>query len=190
MIGFVIGTVYANALEWAMHRYVLHGIGKRRDSTWSFHFHEHHRAARRHWMEDPDYERSLWGWHAQGKEAFALVSLGLIHLPLWAFSPGFVLGMGLSGWNYYRWHRRSHEDPEWARRHLTWHYDHHMGPDQDANWCVSWPWFDWVMGTRKPYAGTDRERDDRRRHAARKRRKAVATADHAASLCVTESPAA
>jgi hypothetical protein len=28
------------------------------------------------------------------------------------------------------------------------HYDHHMGSNQDANWCVSYPWFDWILGTR------------------------------------------
>jgi hypothetical protein len=24
-----------------------------------------------------------------------------------------------------------------------------MGPNQDANWCVSYPWFDHVLGTRE-----------------------------------------
>jgi hypothetical protein len=33
-----------------------------------------------------------------------------------------------------------------------------MGKDQDKNWCVSWPWFDWIMGTREKYVGTERER--------------------------------
>ena len=41
---------------------------------------------------------------------------------------------------------------------FPWHYDHHMGPNQNANWCVTRPWMDIVMGTREPYAGTDRER--------------------------------
>ncbi|RYZ84400.1 MAG: hypothetical protein EOO68_31675, partial [Moraxellaceae bacterium] len=27
-------------------------------------------------------------------------------------------------------------------------YDHHMNSNQDANWCVTRPWFDYVMGTR------------------------------------------
>ena len=40
---------------------------------------------------------------------------------------------------------------------MTGHYDHHMGADQDANWCVTRPWFDWIMGTRKPYAFTLKE---------------------------------
>ena len=44
------------------------------------------------------------------------------------------------------------------------HYDHHMGKNQDANWCVTHPFFDWVMGTREPYYGTEAyERDQERR---------------------------
>ena len=45
-----------------------------------------------------------------------------------------------------------------------------MGPNQDANWCVTRPWFDILMGTREPYVGTEREAQDeakRRKKAAR-----------------------
>ena len=66
--------------------------------------------------------------------------------------------MEFSAVRYYRVHKRAHRDPSWAREHLPWHYDHHMGPNQDANWCVTWPWFDWVMGTREHYVGTERDR--------------------------------
>ena len=38
-----------------------------------------------------------------------------------------------------------------GKQHLPWHYDHHMGRDQNANWCVTHPLFDNVMGTRKIY---------------------------------------
>jgi hypothetical protein len=24
-----------------------------------------------------------------------------------------------------------------------------MGANQDANWCVSYPWFDWILRTRE-----------------------------------------
>ena len=52
---------------------------------------------------------------------------------------------------------------DWARENLPWHYDHHMGPDQNANWCVTKPWFDHVMGTRKPYLGTEKAKKDEAR---------------------------
>ena len=66
--------------------------------------------------------------------------------------------MWASGYHYWRVHKKAHEDPAWAREHLPWHYDHHMGPNQDANWCVTRPWFDILMGTREPYVGTELER--------------------------------
>jgi sterol desaturase/sphingolipid hydroxylase (fatty acid hydroxylase superfamily) len=31
---------------------------------------------------------------------------------------------------------------------IPWHYDHHMNANQDANWCVTKPWFDYLLGTR------------------------------------------
>lgn len=175
MLGIPIGLVYANAAEWGIHRYVLHGrkLGKKKGSFWSFHFHEHHRNSRKNGFRDADYERSGWAWNAQAKEAAGLVGLVAIHLPLAPVFPFFTATLAYSAVDYYRKHKRSHLDPEWAREHLTWHYDHHMGLNQDANWCVTRPWFDQLMGTREPYAGTEREAKDiarREAHAARRAR--------------------
>ena len=158
MIGFAIGLAYANVGEWVIHKYVLHGLGRKKTSTWSYHWHEHHRHARKLGHLDPDYERSVFAWNAQGKEALGVVALALAHLPLLPLAPFFVTAVEYSALRYYRVHRRAHRDPEWARENLPWHYDHHMGPNQDANWCVTWPWFDWVMGTREAYVGTERDR--------------------------------
>ena len=158
MFGIALGLIYANAGEWLIHKYVLHGLGRRRSSFWSYHWHEHHRHARKLDHRDPDYERSVFRWNAQGKEALGLVTLGLAHLVLLPSAPVFVVTVELGALRYYLVHKRAHRDPEWARARLPWHYDHHMGPNQDANWCVSWPWFDWVMGTREGYIGTARDR--------------------------------
>jgi hypothetical protein len=169
MIGIPLGLAYANAMEWTLHRYVLHGkrIGKRKQSFWSFHFHTHHKNSRRNGMVDTDYHQSVLGWHGQGKEALALAGLTALHLPLLPVAPFFTGTLVFSVVDYYRKHKRSHLDPEWAREHLPWHVDHHMGPDQDANWCVTRPWMDVVMGTREPYVGTERERQDQERAARR-----------------------
>ena len=51
--------------------------------------------------------------------------------------------------NYYRVHRKSHTDTDWGKTHLPWHYDHHMGKNQDSNWCVTKPWMDLIMDTRE-----------------------------------------
>jgi sterol desaturase/sphingolipid hydroxylase (fatty acid hydroxylase superfamily) len=91
-------------------------------------------------------------------------------------APFFVLTSYYASYRYYRCHKRAHMDPAWAREHLPWHYDHHMGPNQHANWCVTRPWFDVLMGTREPYAGTERETRDVEKRAQRKQREELAHA--------------
>ena len=167
MIGFPLGLLYSNAGEWFLHKYVLHGLGKRRQSMWSFHWHEHHRNSRRHGFRDPDYERMRHGWNARGKETLGVATMAMMHLPLLPVAPFFTAAICYSAVNYYRVHKRSHRDPEWAREHVPWHYDHHMGPNQDANWCVTRPWFDILMGTREVYIGTERFSRDERKRAMR-----------------------
>jgi sterol desaturase/sphingolipid hydroxylase (fatty acid hydroxylase superfamily) len=167
MLGIPVGLAYTNAGEWLLHKHVLHGLGLDKRSIWHFHWSEHHRESRQRGFRDPHYERSVLGRHAQGKEALGLAALAAMHLPLTPIAP-FFTGTVLYGiWRYYRVHKRAHLEPEWARRHVPWHYDHHMGPSQHANWCVTHPWFDHVMGTRVPYVGTHRERRDRARRAGR-----------------------
>lgn len=167
MIGIPLGLASANAFEWAMHKYVLHGRGKRKSSYWSFHWGEHHQAVRKNGHVDPVYHRPMTEWHAASKEAALLLGGVAITLPLTPVAPFFVGTIVYSAVNYYRVHKKSHLDPEWAREHLPWHYDHHMGPNQDANWCVTRPWTDRLMGTRIPYVGTEKELNDRARQAAR-----------------------
>lgn len=187
MIGIPLGLLYANASEWLIHKHVLHGAGRSRKSFWSFHWLEHHRAARLNEFYDEDYERPVVGNHAQGKEAMALVGAALLHAPLFPVAPFFTATTVYSMWNYYRKHKKAHLDPEWARENLPWHYDHHMAPDQDANWCVTKPWFDHLMGTRQPYVGTQREREDRERAAKRKARKAARAAEAALETPTVEA---
>lgn len=180
MLGFPLGLLYANAGEWLIHKYLLHGLGRDRESFWSFHWYDHHKSSRQLDMEDPAYHRRLFAeWDPQTKEAVALIGAALAHAPLAGISPGFVLGVWASAANYYRVHKKSHLDPEWAKEKLTWHWDHHMGPDQDANWCVTYPLFDHIMGTRKPFYGTLAEKEGRaqREAFARRAKEARANAD-------------
>ena len=166
MVGIPIGMITANAAEWVIHKYVLHGLGKNRRSYWAFHWHDHHKNVRKNGHFDPDYEGSVFGWHGQGKEALGLALSCVAVAPLLPVAPFFVGTLWFSALDYYRKHKRSHLDPAWAREHLPWHYDHHMGPNQNANWCVTHPWADVLLGTREPYIGTERETSDRLRRAA------------------------
>lgn len=154
MIGFPVGLIYANAGEWLLHKYVLHGRGRRSKNFWSFHLAEHHRASSLLGGRDPAYEHLRLEWNAQTKELAALVGAAVAHIPLFPVAPFFTSAVWMSIGGYYVVHRKAHLDPEWARAHLPWHVDHHMGPDPDANWCVTWPLWDHVMGTRSPWVGT------------------------------------
>jgi sterol desaturase/sphingolipid hydroxylase (fatty acid hydroxylase superfamily) len=177
-IGFPLGLLYVNAGEWLIHKHWLHGRGKKKDSFWNFHWGEHHGNSRKDGFYDKTYERSVFEWNAQGKEAAGLAFAALTHAPLAKVFPFFYAGILYGIGNYYRVHKKSHNNPEWAREHLPWHYDHHMGPNQDANWCVSRPWFDTVMGTREVYVGTEKERADGEVQA---RRRAAAMAEKLAN---------
>lgn len=180
MIGIPIALAYTNLSEWVIHKHILHGLGRKKTSFWSFHWHEHHRNTRSNDHIDPAYERSLFGWHAQSKEALALLAAGISVAPLFPIAPFFVGTVWYSLVHYHAVHKKAHQDPGWAREHLPWHYDHHMGPDQDANWCVTRPWADILLGTRKPYAGTEAEAKDLARLEAKKQAKREAAAAVAA----------
>lgn len=185
MIGIPIALLYANAGEWWIHRHVLHGLGADKKSLFAPHWHEHHRDARLHEFRDDNYQRNLLEWHSGAKEFAGLVVIALAHAPLFPIAPWFTSTVWFSIANYYRVHRKSHLDPEWAREHLPWHYDHHMGPNQHANWGVTWPWFDWLLGTREPYVGTAREARDsarRKERAARRIAEALLARERSAAM--------
>ena len=83
----------------------------------------------------------------------SLAAVVVGHLPLLPMAPFFTATVWYSTARYYYIHRKAHLDPHWAKEHVPWHYDHHMGRDQNANWCVTHPFFDIVMGTRKEFIG-------------------------------------
>ena len=66
-------------------------------------------------------------------------------------SPLFYFTLVICGIRYYLIHKKSHLDPKWAKKNVPWHYDHHMGKNQDANWGVTTDWVDRVAGTRMYY---------------------------------------
>jgi hypothetical protein len=170
MIGVPIGWLYINASEWLIHKHVLHGLGRNRNSFWSFHWHEHHRESRRGDMADAQYQRPLFrAWDAQTKEVTALLAGAFLHAPLLLRFPWFTGTVWFFMWRYYRVHKKAHRDPTWAREHLPWHADHHLGRNQNMNWCVTHPFFDHLMGTRVRYIGTAQEQEDRARRRERER---------------------
>ena len=149
LFSIVVGRVLAAGLEWSVHRYLFHGLGKKRGSLFSFHYQQHHRSCRRAEMADPAYTGgSLLGWNPRSREIYGVFLLLFSALPIALVAPGVYLGLVYGGARYTYVHHRTHIDPDWCRAHAPWHYDHHMGPDQDQNWGVSNEWFDRLMGTR------------------------------------------
>lgn len=149
MLGIPLDLAASNAGEWFIHKHMLHGLGRNRKSFWAFHWHEHHREAYRNDMIDPQYTRSLFTWSPQGKEALALALGAVAAIPLFPVAPFFTGTLWFGMVRYYRAHKQSHLDTTWGREHLPWHVDHHLGKNQNSNWCVTHPWFDYVMQTRK-----------------------------------------
>ena len=166
MIGIPLALAVFGYGEWAAHKYLLHGLGRDRTSRFAFHYHQHHQAVRRNGGYDPAYEGPPWSSATQSREAIGLTVIGLAHAPLLPIAPLYTATIWYCLARYRRDHRRAHLDPKWARDHLPWHYDHHMG-DQDKNFGVSWSWFDSLVGTREGFIGSDRERALHAKHAAR-----------------------
>ncbi|WP_180127339.1 MULTISPECIES: sterol desaturase family protein [unclassified Acinetobacter] len=152
--GFIAGLVVANAFEWFAHKYVLHGThrsGKPRFSpvpkSMKSHW-EHHREVRKTDFYDHGYVEGVQNWRTKN-EILSLVAVSAVFVPLfYPISKGMSLAVLYSACNYYYIHRRAHLEPEWAMKKIPWHYDHHMNSNQDANWCVTKPWFDYILGTR------------------------------------------
>jgi len=147
---FIAGLLYANLLEWILHKYVLHGLGKNKNSSWASHWHTHHKKSRQNDFLDDDYGKKGWN-ESTSREKSGLVFLAILHLPILLVSVAFYVGVLISAFRYYYIHKKSHLDPEWAKKNVPWHYDHHMGKNQDANWGITTDWVDRVMGTRINY---------------------------------------
>ena len=152
--GFVAGLVILNGYEWFAHKYLLHGVhrkGKPRyspvpksmESHWA-----HHREVRKQDFSDECYVEGIDHWRTRHELMSLAVTAGVASVVFYPFSKGMALAAIYSAGNYYYVHRRAHLEPDWAKRTIPWHYDHHMNSNQDANWCVTRPWFDYVMGTR------------------------------------------
>lgn len=150
IIQVVVGLLYVNLLEWLTHRFVLHGLGTKKASFFSFHWHRHHKTCRKNDFADRDYT-DPFKWETTGKELVGLGLLSALHLPILFVYPVLFCALFAGAALYYFLHSRSHMYPVWGRKWLPWHYDHHQGKNQNANWCVTYPFWDYVLGTRQKY---------------------------------------
>lgn len=146
LLQFAAGYLYVKAVENLAHKYLLHDLGKNKESFWSFHFHDHHKAAIKYGMLDPAYFEPWWLNSSRAKEVGSLVgSLG-VHLPLAKKYPYFVAGIGVGIAEYYYKHKKSHTVPDWAFDHMQNHVKHHL-LDQNKYWGVTSGLIDKLAGT-------------------------------------------
>jgi len=147
---FALAFIYANLLEWVIHKYLFHGLGKKKSSPFSSHWHVHHKLCRKNKNVDDTY-KDFPPHPTVKQELTSLFVLSLIHTPIIFFSPFFFGSLVYFSARYFYIHRRSHTDVEWGKRNFPWHYDHHMGKNQDANWGVTNPFWDHIFKTRIKY---------------------------------------
>jgi sterol desaturase/sphingolipid hydroxylase (fatty acid hydroxylase superfamily) len=142
ILQFVLGLVFANLLEWIVHKYFLHTLGKKKASLFSFHWGVHHRKARKNKFLDPTIS---------AREIVGVLFLCLVTSPIMFVSISTYTAMFIHAIVYLVVHNYAHKNPDWCFKYLRWHYDHHMGKDQDKNWCVVHPLMDYILGTRRKY---------------------------------------
>lgn len=152
--GFLVGLMVANSFEWVAHKFILHGthrsgkpryspVPKSMQSHWA-----HHREVRKQGFHDDGYVEGISNWRTKNEIVSLVVVAGAASALFYPISKGMVAASLYSACNYYYIHRRAHLEPNWAKHKIPWHYDHHMNSNQDANWCVTKPWFDYLLGTR------------------------------------------
>ena len=137
-----MGFFYANFLDWGVH-VLLHK--PRGNSKLKFHW-KHHKIARRNNNHDPDYKLKIWH-----NETYLTVAGMLLHLPLVFVWPSFAWTAISYAFVYVILHRKTHQHVEFFKKWCPWHYEHHMGRNQNANWCVVCPMMDYIMGTREKW---------------------------------------
>lgn len=148
ILQIVLGLLYGNLIEWVAHKYFLHHLGKNKHSIFSFHWHEHHKKARQSNFYDDDYDKKIWCWNSRGKEIVGLFIIWILHFWVFIFAPYFAIMITYCVLNYYFTHKWAHQNPNWAKHVLRWHWEHHQMKQQNVNFCVTKPWFDYLLGTR------------------------------------------
>lgn len=148
MLFFFSGIILGWLFEWGAHKYLLHNFNKK---IFSYsHFSIHHQNCRKNDFYDSDYESFPPSAMSSGlKELVLLASALVVTLPAILVSSYLWLGFLVHACLYYFVHRKCHLDVEWGKKWVPWHYQHHMGKDQNCNWGVTSPFFDYVFRTRK-----------------------------------------
>ncbi len=80
VLWFLLGAAVTNAGEWFIHKYILHALGKHKNSLWAYHWHEHHAVCDKNNMLDEGNRRLKLQWNPQNKELLTLARILLSQL--------------------------------------------------------------------------------------------------------------
>ena len=134
---FLLGVFVANIIEYCVHKYLFHGLGKKRNSIFAFHLREHHLIARRNGFVDIKVSAREW---------IGIPALLLVCSPLLFVGVPVFLGLSLYGIAFIVIHNIQHRNPHIAKKYFWWHWNHHMG-NQNKSWAVVIPIMDVLTGT-------------------------------------------
>ena len=134
---FSLGLFYANFIEWFVHKYLFHGLGKKQKSLFAFHLREHHIASRNNEFIDTRVTK---------RETLGLLAFLSLYLPLYYIVPAFYVALVVYGAAFVIVHKLLHRFPHTAKKYFWWHWNHHMH-NQNKSWNVVFPLMDWITGT-------------------------------------------
>lgn len=134
---FVVGLMYANVVEYSVHRYLFHGLGKSKNSIFAFHLRGHHLVCRKN--DFLDLKISFF-------ETFGVFILILLQAPIYFILPYMFYGITTYGILFVLLHNYMHKKPEFAKKYFPWHWNHHM-KNQNKSWGVVLPVSDILTGT-------------------------------------------
>ena len=138
-MSFLLGIVYASFVEWFVHKYLFHRLGRKKNSVFAYHLRQHHKICLQNENKDEKISK---------RETFGILFLLVSNLPVYYLSPAFFYATCLYGVAFVIVHNLVHKDVALGRKLFPWHWDHHMRtPNHNMN--VVLPIADYLLGTRK-----------------------------------------
>ena len=134
---FLLGFVQGSLIEYLVHRYLFHGLGKKKDSMFAYHLRDHHLVSRKN-----DFIDNKLSVH----EAIGVVFLVALHVPALFLSTYLFTGIAFYAFLFVVLHNTMHKTPGLAEKYFWWHWNHHM-KNQNKSWNVVLPIFDLLTGT-------------------------------------------
>ena len=134
---FFVGFIHGSLIEYLVHRYLFHGLGKKKDSIFAYHLRDHHLVSRRN-----DFIDNKLSVH----EAIGVVFLVALHVPAFFLSLYLFAGIAFYALLFVVLHNTMHKTPGLAKKYFWWHWNHHM-KNQNKSWNVVLPIFDLLTGT-------------------------------------------